>query len=56
MCLGQRLAEIEGVYVLTGLLQRFKFTPAVPLEQVGYALCTLLPMKDGLHVTLQQRA
>lgn len=55
LCLGQRLAEIEGVYVLAGLLARFRFRPAVPLEDVGYALCTLLPMKTGLPVVVEQR-
>eukprot|EP00879_Flechtneria_rotunda_P004919 GHRR01005193.1.p2 GENE.GHRR01005193.1~~GHRR01005193.1.p2 ORF type:complete len:111 (-),score=26.02 GHRR01005193.1:1650-1982(-) len=55
LCLGQRLAELEGLYVLTGLLARFKFKAARPLSNVTYALSTTMPMKDGLHVLVEPR-
>ncbi|KAF6260759.1 cytochrome P450 [Scenedesmus sp. NREL 46B-D3] len=55
LCLGQRLAEIEGVYVLAGLLARFKFSQVQPGARVGYVFSTSLPMKQGLLVTVEER-
>ncbi|KAI8475806.1 MAG: cytochrome P450 [Monoraphidium minutum] len=55
VCLGQRLAELEGVYVLVLLLRRFRFTP-VPGRAVAYELSASMPMRDGLWVTVEERA
>jgi cytochrome P450 len=56
LCLGQRLAELEGVYVLVTLLRRFKlaFAPGRPRE-VTYDLSASLPMKGGLWVSVEER-
>eukprot|EP00775_Hariotina_reticulata_P011335 gene11335-11485_t len=56
ICLGQRLAELEAVYVLTGLLAQYSFRQVVPGSKVDYAFSTTLPMKQGLHVFVQTRA
>jgi cytochrome P450 len=55
LCLGQRLAELEGVFVLTGLLARFRFRQAVPGTKVTYNLSPTMPMKEGLHVIAEVR-
>jgi cytochrome P450 len=55
LCLGQRLAELEGVYALVGLLQRFKFKMAPGAPPVTYAFSTSLPMKNGLQVVVERR-
>jgi cytochrome P450 len=55
LCLGQRLAELEGVYVLAGLLARFSFKQLVPGAQVNYTHSVSLPMKEGLHVKVERR-
>jgi cytochrome P450 len=55
LCLGQRLAELEGVFVLTGLLARFKFRQVVPGAKVTYNLSPTMPMRDGLHVIAEAR-
>lgn len=55
LCLGQRLAELEGVYVLAGLLSRFKFTLAVPGQKVTYAHSLSMPMAGGLFVVASSR-
>lgn len=56
LCLGQRLAELEGVFVLTGLLARFRFRQAVPGSTVTYTLSPTMPMKEGLMVVPELRA
>lgn len=56
LCLGQRLAELEGVYVLAGLLSRFRFRQTVPGAAVDYVLAATMPMKQGLHVYVHNRA
>jgi cytochrome P450 len=56
LCLGQRLAELEAVYVLTGLLAQYSFRQVVPGSKVDYALSSTMPMKQGLHVFVQDRA
>jgi cytochrome P450 len=55
LCLGQRLAELEGVYALVGLLQRFRFKMAPAAPPVTYIFSTSLPMKHGLHVVVERR-
>ena len=55
LCLGQRLAELEGVFVLTGLLARYRFSQAVPGAAVGYNLSPTMPMKQGLMVLATPR-
>jgi cytochrome P450 len=55
LCLGQRLAELEGVFVLTGLLARFRFRQAVPGTTVTYNLSPTMPMKEGLMVVPEAR-
>jgi cytochrome P450 len=55
VCLGQRLAELEAVYVLTGLLAQYSFKQVVPGSKVDYALSSTMPMKQGLHVFVQER-
>jgi len=53
VCLGKTLAELEGVYVLVGLLQRFRFSLAEPQVPVRYNVSTTLQMKEpGLSVTV----
>ncbi|GBF98692.1 sterol 14-demethylase [Raphidocelis subcapitata] len=54
ICLGQRLAELEGVYVLVTLLRRFRFAPA-PGARVDYDLSASMPMREGLWVTVSPR-
>jgi fatty acid omega-hydroxylase len=55
LCLGQRLAELEGVYVLAGLLARFSFRQLVPGAQVNYVVASTLPMQGGLQVLVKER-
>ena len=55
LCLGQRLAELEGVYVLAGLLSRFRFQQTVAGAKVDYQPTVTMPMKQGLHVYVQNR-
>lgn len=55
LCLGQRLAELEGVFVLTGLLGRFSFRQVVPGSPVTYNLSATMPMKEGLMVLPARR-
>jgi cytochrome P450 len=56
VCLGKTLAELEGVYVLVGLLQRFRFTLAEPQVPVRYNVSTTLQMKEpGLRVKVDTR-
>jgi len=55
LCLGQRLAELEGVFVLTGLLARFKFRRAGPEVPVTYTFSATMPMKGGLSVVPELR-
>jgi hypothetical protein len=43
------------VYVLAGLLARFKFDQVQPGSKVDYIFSTSLPMKQGLMVTVQER-
>lgn len=56
MCLGQRLAELEGVFVLAGLLSRFKLRQKEPGKKITYQVAITMPMKDGLSVYVQHRA
>ena len=56
VCLGKTLAELEGVYVLVGLLQRFRFSLAEPQVPVRYNVSTTLQMKEpGLRVRVETR-
>jgi len=56
VCLGKSLAELEGVYVLVGLLQRFRFSLMDPDQPVEYNLSATLPMKPpGLRVRVDSR-
>lgn len=55
LCLGQRLAELEGVFVLTSLLARFRFRQAVPGTTVSYTLSATMPMQQGLMVVAEPR-
>ena len=56
VCLGKSLAELEGVYVLVGLLQRFRFSLMDPDQPVEYNLSATLPMKPpGLRVRVESR-
>jgi cytochrome P450 len=55
LCLGQRLAELEGVFVLTGLLAKFRFQQVAPRARVPYNVSPTMPMKGGLHVLVQPR-
>jgi hypothetical protein len=43
------------VYVLAGLLARFKFSQVQPGSKVGYIFSTSLPMEQGLRVTVEER-
>lgn len=43
------------VYVLAGLLARFKFSQVQPGAKVDYVFSTSLPMMQGLAVTVQER-
>lgn len=56
ICLGQRLAELEGVYVLAGLLSTFDLQLArdttVP---ASYTFSASLPMAGGLPVYVRAR-
>jgi hypothetical protein len=44
------------VFVLTGLLARFRFRQAVPGTTVTYNLSPTMPMKEGLMVVPEMRA
>lgn len=54
LCLGQRLAELEGVYVLAGMMAQFRCEQVGPKE-VTYAASTTLPIKGGLQVLVKAR-
>ncbi|KAF8067302.1 CYP704B1 [Scenedesmus sp. PABB004] len=56
LCLGQRLAELEGVYVLAGLAGRFAFARAGPNPPgPRYTVASTLPMAGGLRVAVAER-
>ncbi|KAJ3201838.1 Processing alpha glucosidase I [Entophlyctis luteolus] len=50
VCLGKNMAEIEGVFVLVNVVQRFNIR-VVNVEEVTYAPSLTLPMLNGLKVT-----
>jgi cytochrome P450 len=54
ICLGKGLAELEGVYVLVGLLQRYRLE-VVAGQEVQYMTTVTLPMKEGLKVRVTRR-
>ena len=54
VCLGQALAELEGVYVLVSLLRKFDFE-VQNIENVRYANSLTLPMKNGLLCKVSAR-
>ena len=54
-CLGKTMAEIEGVYVLTSILNKFNVTVIDP-ENVTYARSVTLPMVNGLPVKVTKRS
>jgi cytochrome P450 len=56
ICLGQRLAELEGVFVLTQLMTSFSFRQVEPGAKVVYNLSPTMPMKQGLTVYATARA
>lgn len=53
-CLGQRLAELEGVYVLVLLLRHFRLR-LLPGQDVRYDLSASMPMRRGLWATVEAR-
>lgn len=55
ICLGKGLAELEGVYVLVGLLKRYRLE-VVAGQRVEYMTTVTLPMKEGLKVKVTRRA
>ncbi|KAI9349291.1 cytochrome P450 [Zopfochytrium polystomum] len=54
-CLGQQMATVEAVIVLTALVARFDVELVAP-QEVAYRMSLTLPMKDGLKVRLTDRA
>ncbi|KAJ3328243.1 Protein kinase alk2 [Blyttiomyces sp. JEL0837] len=54
ICLGKSMAELEGVFVLVGVLRRFKVLVVKP-EEVTYSNSLTLPMKSGLKVKVERR-
>lgn len=53
-CLGRGLAELEGVYVLVGVLMRYRIE-LVEGHKVEYGNSLTLPMQHGLKVRLHER-
>ena len=52
--LGQNLATLEGILVITHLLKRYKFS-LVPDQKVTYALSLTLQMRYGMKVYISKR-
>ncbi|KAI7855016.1 cytochrome P450 [Circinella umbellata] len=53
-CIGQNLATLEAVLVITHLLKRYKFS-LVPDQKVTYALSLTLQMRYGMKVYISKR-
>ncbi|KAI8138385.1 cytochrome P450 [Fennellomyces sp. T-0311] len=54
VCLGQNLATLEALVVITYLLKHFKFT-LVPDQEITYALSLTLQMRNGMKVHVANR-
>ncbi|KAJ3081317.1 hypothetical protein HK102_002432 [Quaeritorhiza haematococci] len=54
ICLGKRLAEIEGVFVMVSILRRFRVKVVDP-SSVWYANSLTMPMVRGLKVVVEER-
>ncbi|KAJ3320035.1 hypothetical protein HDU76_000402 [Blyttiomyces sp. JEL0837] len=54
VCLGKSMAELEGVFVLVGLLRGFEIT-VLEGQNVTYGMSLTLPMRNGLKVLVKAR-
>lgn len=54
VCLGQNLATLESVVVLSMLLKNYKFK-LVPGQDITYLVSITMPMKYGMKVTVEKR-